>query len=226
VRSARPAADGPARSPRQVESYDKRSPFPNGNVVSLINGLGGLGSGLSAFAGAAEKDALEPARNPLLSSAAQSQESATPAAPAAAPAPSADAPAPTSGGSPKVPGDLLPIYQAASKRTGIPIDVLIAQGKQESNFDPNVVSSTGEIGLHQIQASTARDPGFGLSGIDPATLKDPVVNISFAADYLKAKGGKGLDFNNPASVNAALAAYNGGGDPNYVANVRRYMGAA
>jgi soluble lytic murein transglycosylase-like protein len=130
------------------------------------------------------------------------------------------------GGSIAVPPELLPIYQEASARTGIPVDVLIAQGKQESGFNPNAVGGAGEIGLHQIKPSTAKDPGFGMTGIDPATLKDPRVNINFAADYLKARGGPRTDFSDPATVNAALKNYNGGGDPNYVANVNRYRPGA
>lgn len=187
--------------------------------MSLLNGLGASLSSFGALGLKDEADQQAQAPRPLLNS--------TPAAaPAAgiAGAPGAteatDVPAPSSVKG--VPQDLLPIYQAASKRTGIPVDVLIAQGKQESNFDPNAVGSAGEIGIHQIKPSTAAQPGFGLKGIDPATLKDPAVNINFAADYLKARAGN-PNFNDPAAVNAALASYNGGGDPNYVANVRRHM---
>lgn len=190
----------------------------------MINGIGGLGAGLAAFADSGIKDEESRVTRPLLNST-----SATPTD-AAAPSDAAAAPqaasAPAGGSSADVPADLLPIYQAASKRTGIPVDVLVAQGKQESGLNPDAVGSAGEIGLHQIKPSTAVSPGFGMTGIDPATLKDPAVNINFAASYLKARGGAGLDFNNPASVDRALAAYNSGGDPNYVANVRRHMGAA
>src|SRR6185369_5516455 len=100
------------------------------SIMSLLNGLG---EGLAAFGATGLKDEEDQQRaRPLLNS--------TPA-PASVPAagiagaPGAteatDVPAPTVKG---VPPDLIPIYQAASKRTGIPIDVLIAQGKQESNF--------------------------------------------------------------------------------------------
>jgi soluble lytic murein transglycosylase-like protein len=192
--------------------------------VSLLNGLGAFGASLSAFASHAAADAeATPTRAPLLNStpaAPASVESTPPAAAAAAaPAPAA------SGRAGSVPAEYLPLYEAASKRTGIPVDVLIAQARQESGFDPNVVSGTGGIGLHQIQAATARDPGYGLAAVDPATLKDPRVNIAFAADYMRARAGPGADFNDPRTVNAALAAYNGGGDPRYVQNVRRYIGA-
>lgn len=127
------------------------------------------------------------------------------------------------GSSPNVPAEYLPFYQEASKRTGIPVDVLIAQGKQESGFNPGATGGAGEIGIHQILPSTARDPGYGMTGVDPATMRDPRTNINFAADYLKARAGPRTDFSNPATVNAALVNYNGGGDPNYVANVRRHM---
>jgi soluble lytic murein transglycosylase-like protein len=151
---------------------------------------------------------------------------ATPAPEAAAAAPGGE-PAQTAATTVKgVPPDLLPIYAAAAKRTGIPVDVLIAQAKQESNFRNDIIGNAGEIGLHQILPSTARNPGFGMSGIDPATLKDPAVGINFAADYLRARAGQDADFSNPKVIDAALRAYNGmgqGGDPNYVANVRRYM---
>jgi soluble lytic murein transglycosylase-like protein len=199
--------------------------------MSLLNGIAGFGASLATLAREAASDAMTP--RPLLNSVTPDVRVA-PDAPVAeapstlpTPAPVSDvARGPAGKGSVSVPPELLPIYEAASKRTGVPVDVLIAQGKQESSFNPNAVGSAGEIGLHQIKPSTAADPGFGMRGIDPATLKDPSVNINFAADYLKARGGPGLDFNNPASVDLALAKYNSGGDPNYVSNVRRYMGAS
>lgn len=184
--------------------------------MSLLNGLSGFGAGLDALATNGLKDAETQVRIPLLNNAPDKADVAAPSAqdkPAAAATPA------------NAPADLMPIYQAASKRTGIPVEVLIAQAKQESGMNPNAVGSAGEIGLHQIKPSTAEQPGYGLKGIDPATLKDPAVNINFAADYLKAKAGN-PNFNDPKSVDAALASFNGGGDPNYVANVRRHMGAA
>ena len=189
-------------------------------MVSLLNGLGGLGSGLGTFAADTLKDQVsdadKTARAPLINATPDAPVESTPAAVPDAPVQTAVA---------GVPAEYMPFYEAAAKRTGIPIDVLIAQGKQESNFNPSAVGSAGEIGLHQIKPSTARDPGFGMRGIDPATLKDPATNINFAADYLKARAGEAANLSNAADVNAALAAYNGGGDANYVQNVRRHMGA-
>jgi soluble lytic murein transglycosylase-like protein len=192
--------------------------------VSFLNGVSGLGSGLGAMASAAINDQIDQAaRASFLNRTPSASAESTPVAAA----PKDDVvPIAASPKGANVPPDLLPIYQDVSKRTGIPVDILLAQGKQESNFNPNAIGSAGEIGLHQIKPATARDPGYGLAGIDPATLKDPAVNINFAADYLKAKAGGKVDWTDPKQVAAALAAYNGGGDPRYVQNVSRYMGNA
>lgn len=197
--------------------------------MGFLNGLGSLASGLSALT--ANKAADD-----------QSRVDAAPAAPVAAvetPAPQPPQTAPTApGASPTapaaapggqvpagVPPALLPIYEAAARRTGIPVAVLVAQGRQESGWDSNAVGRAGEIGIGQIKPSTAAQPGFGVKGIDPATLRDPTVNINFTADYLRARAGPGVDFSDPRAVDAALTRYNGGGDANYVQNVRRHMGA-
>lgn len=128
----------------------------------------------------------------------------------------------TGGGGAVPPETLAPLIQKASAATGIPVPVLTAQIKQESNFNPNAVGKAGEVGLMQILPSTAKDPGFGMQGVDPAALRDPETNIMFGANYLKARGGK-VDYNNPSNVAKALTAYNGGGDPNYAQNVSRFM---
>ena len=125
-----------------------------------------------------------------------------------------------------VPPELLPIYQAASARTGIPADVLIAQTKQESGFNPNATGAAGEIGMAQVMPSTAKSPGFGMAPVDPKALRDPATAINFQADYLKAHLPKGADPTDPVAIAAALKGYNGGGDPNYVANVNRYLPGA
>jgi soluble lytic murein transglycosylase-like protein len=213
-------------------------------MASFLNGLGSLAAGLSSFTSnsAADEDARTAAAPaPAAAPAAVPAAPAPAAAPAAVPAaeapdsttPSATAPAaPTAGAQPGtaipagVPANLLAIYQAAAKRTGIPLAVLVAQGKQESGFDPNAVSKTGAIGIAQILPSTARDPGYGVKPIDPATLRDPAVAIAFQADYMRARAGPGADFSNPATVDAALRTYNGNSDPNYVSAVRSHMGQA
>ena len=126
-------------------------------------------------------------------------------------------------GAADVPPEYLPFYKEASERTGIPIDVLIAKDKQESGFNPNAVGPGGAIGISQIQPGTAKAPGFGLAPVDPKALTDPRTAINFGADYLKARMPAGGNPTDPATINKGLTAYNGGGDPNYVANVSRYL---
>ena len=123
-----------------------------------------------------------------------------------------------------VPTEWLPYFYEASRETGIPVEMLIAQARQESSFNPNARGRAGEIGMFQIMPSTAQSPGFGLTGVDPASITGPENvrnNILFGARYLRARGGAG-DPNNPAWQANALRSYNAGGDPNYVANVNRY----
>jgi soluble lytic murein transglycosylase-like protein len=120
-----------------------------------------------------------------------------------------------------VPAELLPVYKQAEAETGIPAGVLIAQHRQESNFDPNAVSKTGALGIGQVLPSTARDPGYGVAPISEADLRDPAKNILFSARYLAARG-KALgqnDFSTPGAAAAALRAYNGNDDPNYVQKI-------
>lgn len=197
--------------------------------MGFLNGFAGLTSGMGALmknnAADEQTRAAQALDEPATPAAAALAAPAAPAAPAAsAVAPADETPQPGGAVPAGVPPALLPIYEAAARRTGIPIAVLVAQGKQESGWDSNAVGRAGEIGIGQIKPSTAAQPGFGVKGIDPATLRDPTVNINFTADYMRARAGPGADFSDPRSVNAALTRYNGGGDGNYVANVRRHMG--
>jgi soluble lytic murein transglycosylase-like protein len=121
------------------------------------------------------------------------------------------------------PAELRDAFEAASRETGIPVPVLVATARQESNFNPAATGQAGEVGVMQILPSTAREPGFGLSGVDPEALRDPAANIMFGARYLRARAGEGADFSQPEVLARALRAYNGGGDPNYVQNVQRWM---
>ena len=205
--------------------------------MGFLNGLGSLATGLGAFtkndaADEQARAAVEPTAAPGIGTAAPAAPAApVVAAPKAAPEAAPMAAAARGGGAipTGVPPALLPIYEAAAKRTGIPLAVLLAQGKQESSFNVNAVGSSGEIGIAQILPSTARSPGYGVAPVDPSTLRDPTVAINFQADYMRARAGQGADFSHPGTVDAALRAYNGlggGGDPNYIANVRRHMGGA
>ena len=121
--------------------------------------------------------------------------------------------------------EFLPFFEQASRETGIPVELLVAQARQESSLRPNVVSRTGGQGLMQIQPSTARDPGYGVAPIAPDRVFDPESNIMFGARYLAARGRAAgvTDWNDPVQRARGLQAYNGGGDPNYVRNVERHM---
>ena len=77
---------------------------------------------------------------------------------------------------------------AAAQRNGLDANTLRGVIAQESAFRPGAVSPTGAVGLGQVLPSTARDPGYGIRGIDPATLRDPYANIDFAAQYVAARG--------------------------------------
>jgi flagellum-specific peptidoglycan hydrolase FlgJ len=118
-----------------------------------------------------------------------------------------------------------PIFQAASARTGIPVQMLMAQAMQESGGNPNAVGRAGEIGLMQIMPSTAKQPGYGVKPVDVASLSDPETNINFGADYLAGRGKSAgvKDWNSPDQMALALKNYNGGGDPNYVQNVHQHL---
>lgn len=98
------------------------------------------------------------------------------------------------------------LIQRASQKYGVPAALIKAVMKQESGFDPTVVSPAGAVGLMQLLPSTA--------GKSVAQLKDPATNIDAGTKYLKEQ----LD-SFGGNVRLALAAYNAG--PNAV---RKYGG--
>lgn len=151
----------------------------------------------------------------------------SPPASTAAPLPPAPVAPSYGGGGPgasvEMPKEYAQYYADASKRTGIPVEVLQAKDRQESGFNPGATGAAGEIGIAQISPKTAASPGFGMTGVrNPDILRDPRTNIDFGADYLAARAGN-IDWHNPVAVAAALKAYNGGGDPEYAAHVMRYL---
>jgi len=85
--------------------------------------------------------------------------------------------------------------------------------RQESQYQPQVLSRVGAVGLMQIMPATGADIAvkLGVSKED-MNLQDPETNIRFGAYYLRSML-KQFDGN----VDMALAAYNGGGG-----NVRRW----
>lgn len=117
------------------------------------------------------------------------------------------------------------IFEQASACYNLPVALLKAITKVESDFNPYDVSSAGAKGLMQLMPSTAADVGV----TDPF---DPWQNIMGATKYIR----KQLD--RFGDLRTALAAYNTGpgnvakygGEPdyckNYVDKVLAYMGNA
>jgi hypothetical protein len=129
-------------------------------------------------------------------------------------------------GAPLLPPDVENVLAPIAAKYNVPLSLARALVMQESGGRPGAVGDGGQsIGLGQIQARTAADPGYGVPPMDPARRTDPAANLDFAMNYLTAKGRAmgATDLNNPDQQAIALRAYNGGGDPNYVQNVRSRM---
>ena len=101
----------------------------------------------------------------------------------------------------------LPLFQRVSSETGVPVALLLAHARQESNFDPSAYRSEPAIndasyGIVQVLLKTAQ-------GIDPnataAALFDPYYNLSIGARYIAQNLAK-----YPNSIQDSIAAYNSG----------------
>lgn len=103
-------------------------------------------------------------------------------------------------------GSLDGIFEEASERYGVPLNLLKAVAKAESGFQADAVSSCGAQGIMQLMPSTARS-----LGVEDAF--DPEQNVMGGAKYLSGL----LDrYKDPK---LALAAYNAGSG-----NVEKYGG--
>jgi soluble lytic murein transglycosylase-like protein len=90
------------------------------------------------------------------------------------------------------------VIAAAAREHGLPVSLIKAVIKAESNFDPYAVSRKGARGLMQIMPETARELGIG-------DCFDPEENIFGGTRYLKE-----LLTQFEGSLPLALAAYNAG----------------
>lgn len=94
--------------------------------------------------------------------------------------------------------DLDAIFEAASEKYGVPVNLLKAVAKTESNFSPNATSSCGAMGIMQLMPGTAQSLGV-------SDAYDPEQNIMGGAKYLS-----GLLSRFGGNTSLAVAAYNAG----------------
>jgi len=73
------------------------------------------------------------------------------------------------------------LIEQEAKKAGLPPDVAESVVRIESNFDPTVIGSVGEIGLMQVRPATAAMMGFRGTAED---LAKPEVNIHYGVTYL------------------------------------------
>lgn len=100
--------------------------------------------------------------------------------------------------------------QAAAKDAGVDPWLALAVIRQESGWDPSIVSSAGAVGLMQIMPQEAAAIGAraGLGALDRRDLFDPITNIRVGTAELRQK----LDAMNGNPL-LAMAAYNAGEGP-------------
>ncbi len=103
--------------------------------------------------------------------------------------------------------DLEGLFNTASKTYGVPVYLLKAVAKAESDFNTNDVSKSGAMGIMQLMPETAEELGV-------VNAFDPEENIMGGAKYLSEKL---IQYN--GDVELALAAYNAGSG-----NVEKYGG--
>ena len=99
------------------------------------------------------------------------------------------------------------IFNKASETYNVPVALLKAMAKQESNFDPNATSSSGAQGVMQLMPATAASLGV-------TNAYDPEQNIMGGAKYISQLLDK-----YDGDTTLALAAYNAG-----MGNVAKYGG--
>lgn len=104
-------------------------------------------------------------------------------------------------------GTLNDYFQEASQTYGVPLSLLKAVAKAESDFNPNVVSSAGAVGIMQLMPATAKELGV-------QNIYDVRENIMGGAKELS-----GLLKRYHGDLTLTLAGYNAG-----IGNVQKYGG--
>lgn len=123
-------------------------------------------------------------------------------------------------------GDLDAVFEEAAQRYDVPVSLLKAVGKAESNFDPYAQSAAGAQGVMQLMPETARSLGV----TNPFDARSNIMGgAKCLSDNLRRYDG---------DIDLTLAAYNAGsgnvakygGVPpfaetqNYIKKVKEYMG--
>jgi soluble lytic murein transglycosylase len=93
--------------------------------------------------------------------------------------------------------------EALAGRIGLADPLLFALVREESHFDPGIVSRAGAVGLTQLMPATARDIAGRLKIQDP-DLRDPELNLQLGGWHL------GWLLERLQDVPKALMAYNAG----------------
>lgn len=102
----------------------------------------------------------------------------------------------------RVPAEVRDAVKRASEQYGVPLEILVAVGEQESRWQLDAVGEAGEIGPMQVLPETA---AFAEAAIGrELDLTDPADNVEAAAWYLR------WCYDYEGDWARALAAYNGG----------------
>ena len=98
--------------------------------------------------------------------------------------------------------ELKNLARRIAEKRGLDPELFVRLINQESGFVPTRRGAAGEIGLGQILPTTNANPGFGVRSAND--LFDPVDNLVFSANYLKAM------IDEFGDVSKGVAAYNTG----------------